>query len=102
QKLNKRIVGAKRNEEGIFEVKDEKQTYYYAKKLLVATGLSDNVPEIPGFSECYGKSVFHCPYCDAWEVRGKKLGVYARNKEGWELALALRSWSPEVKLFTDG
>jgi thioredoxin reductase len=50
----------------------------------------------------YGKSVHHCPYCDGWEVRGKKLGVYARDKDGSELALALKGWSNEVTLYTDG
>ena len=102
QKLNKRIVGATKNKQGIFEVKDESRTVYYSKKLLVATGLFDNVPDIEGFKECYGKSVFHCPYCDGWEVRDLKLGVYARNKEGSELALALKGWSDDVVLYTDG
>ena len=102
QKLNKKIIGAKRNDDEVFEVKDEKHTKYYSKKLLVATGLQDNVPEVEGFAECYGKSVFHCPYCDGWEVRNKKLGVYARNKEGWELALSLKGWTDEVTLYTDG
>src|SRR5579875_1093086 len=102
QKLNRKIVSAKKNEEGIFVVKDEKSTVYYCKKLLVATGLADTLPDIKGFFEFYGKSVFHCPYCDAWEVRDKKIGVYAHNKEGWELALVLKSWTEDVTLYTDG
>jgi thioredoxin reductase len=102
QRLNKKITGAKRNEHGTFEVKDENATIYCARKLLVATGLSDNIPSIEGFREFYGKSVFHCPYCDGWEVRDKKLAVYARDKEGWELALALKGWSEHVSLYTDG
>jgi thioredoxin reductase len=102
QKLNKKITSAKRNNEGVFEVKDEKGAKYYAKKLLVATGLSDTLPDIEGFQKFYGKSIYHCPYCDGWEVRDKKLGVYARNKEGWELALNLKSWSNDVTIYTDG
>jgi thioredoxin reductase len=102
QLLNKKIVNARRNEAGVFIVKDEQSQPYFAKKLLVATGLTDNLPPIPGFSEFYGSSVFHCPYCDGWEVRDQKLGVYARNKEGWELALALKCWSKDVSLYTDG
>lgn len=101
-RLQKRITHARKNNEGYFVVRDEEGNLYYSKKLLVATGLTDNLPEIEGFRELYGKSVFHCPYCDGWEVRDKKLGVYARNKEGWELALALKGWSAEVTLFTDG
>jgi thioredoxin reductase len=102
QKVKRTIVNARKNAEGVFLVKDENGTVYGAKKLLVATGLSDLVPRIKGFDECYGKSVFHCPYCDGWEVRDRKLGVYARNKNGTELALALTAWSPTVTLFTDG
>jgi thioredoxin reductase len=102
QKIHKKVVLAKKNEEGIFIVKDEYDTMYCSKKILVATGLQDTLPDIDGFKELYGKSIFHCPYCDGWEVRDKKIGVYARNKEGWELALALKTWSDDVSLYTDG
>lgn len=102
QQLHKKVVNARKNMEGIFVVKDEEGTVYNAKKMLIATGLSDNVPSIEGFKELYGRSVFHCPYCDGWEVRDKKLAVYARNKDGSELALALKGWSPHVTLYTDG
>ncbi|MDB5195884.1 MAG: NAD(P)/FAD-dependent oxidoreductase [Flaviaesturariibacter sp.] len=100
--IYKKIVTAKKNEDGFFLVIDVEGTTYLSKKLLVATGLSDNLPTVPGFNECYGKSVFHCPYCDGWEVRNKKLAVYAKDKEGWELALALKGWSNHVTYFTDG
>jgi thioredoxin reductase len=102
QLLPKKVVSAYKNEYGHFLVKDEEGTLYTAKKLLVATGLSDNVPSIEGFKEMYGKSVFHCPYCDGWEVQDKRLGVYAKNKDGSELAMALKGWSENVTLFTDG
>ena len=102
QLLRKKIVKAEKNDEGLFVAKDEEGRTYTSRKLLVATGLTDNVPDIPGFKELYGKSVFHCPYCDGWEIRDKKLGVYARNKDGAELALTLKGWSDFVVLFTDG
>ena len=102
QKLKKKVINARKNDQDIFEVKDENNSIYYSKKLLVATRLTDTVPEIKGFKEFYGTSVFHCPYCDGWEVRDKKIAVYARNKEGWELALALKGWTDEVTLYTDG
>lgn len=99
---SKKVTNARKNADGLFTVRDEEGTVYGAKKLLVATGLADKVPPVEGFKEMYGKSVHHCPYCDGWEVRDKKLGVYARNKEGWELALALKGWSEDVTLYTDG
>lgn len=99
--LKKKIVLAQKTE-GVFHVKDEDGKLYHAKKLLIATGLADKVPDVPGFKELYGKSVHHCPYCDGWEVRSKALGVYARNKNGFELALALKAWSDDVTYFADG
>ncbi len=99
---SKKIINARRNEEALFVVRDEEGNTYHSKKLLVATGLIDKVPKIEGFLEMYGRSVHHCPYCDGWEVRDKILGVYARNRDGSELALALKGWSNNVTLYTDG
>jgi len=100
--IHRKITSARKNGQGTFDVKDDKGTIYHAKKLLIATGLWDNVPDVPGFKELYGKSVHHCPYCDGWEVRDKEIGVYARNKNGFELALALKGWSDKVTYFADG
>lgn len=102
QLKHKKVVRAKKNPNDLFEVCEESGMVYLTKKLLIATGLKDNVPDIDGLESLYGKSVFHCPYCDGWEVRDKKIGVYARNKDGSELALALKGWSEHVTLFTDG
>jgi thioredoxin reductase len=100
--VGKKVTKARKNDEGIFVVTDENKEQYFSKKLLIATGVADNVPDVPGLMEMYGHSVFHCPYCDGWEVRDKVLGVYARNKDGWELALSLKTWSTHVTLYTDG
>ena len=102
KRIQTKITTAFKNGDGFFDVKDEKGEIYRSKKLLIATGLWDNVPDIPGFQELYGKSVFHCPYCDGWEVKDKEIGVYARNKNGFELALALKGWSKHVTYYADG
>lgn len=91
-----------KKKQDLFLVRDNKEKIFYSKKLLVATGLIDRLPTLEGFREFYGSSVFHCPYCDGWEVRDKKLGIYARNKNGFELALSLTTWSKSVTYFTDG
>ena len=96
------IIAVKKLQSTIFRVTDKKGTDHYAKKLLIATGLSDNIPPLPGMASFYGKSVFHCPYCDGWEVRDKRIGVYAKNKNGFELALSLKTWSREISIYTDG
>jgi thioredoxin reductase len=100
--IMKKVVQARKNAEGYFVVRDQDDKTYYAKKLLIATGLLDHVPDIPGFKEFYGKAVFHCPYCDGWEMQDKEIGVYARNKNGYELCLALKCWTDKVTLYTDG
>jgi thioredoxin reductase len=70
-----------------------------ARFLLLATGVGDVLPDVPGAADCYGRSVFHCPYCDGWEWRGRRMAVLGRR--GVPLALSLRTWSPSV-LFCPG
>ena len=72
------------------------------RKLLIATGVVDNLPEIPGFRELYGISVFHCPYCDGWEVRDQPLAIYGRGERGLGLSLEMTGWSRDLVLCTDG
>jgi thioredoxin reductase len=73
-----------------------------SRKLLLATGVVDHVPDIEGIREMYGRSVFHCPYCDGWEVRGRPLAIYGRGDRGAGLSLELTSWSRDLVLVTDG
>lgn len=73
-----------------------------SRKLLIATGVSDNVPDIPGIAELYGRSVFHCPYCDGWEVRDQPIAIYGRGHRGEGLSLELTPWSRDLVLCTDG
>ena len=77
-------------------------TVHQSRKLLVATGVVDNLPEIPGFKELYGRSVFHCPYCDGWEVRDRPLAIYGRGQRGLGLSLEMTGWSRDLVLCTDG
>ncbi|HEX4567580.1 MAG TPA: NAD(P)/FAD-dependent oxidoreductase [Vicinamibacterales bacterium] len=73
-----------------------------SRKLLIATGVADNIPEIPGFRELIGKGVFHCPYCDGWEVRDRPLAIYGRGARALGLSLELIGWSRDLVLCTDG
>jgi len=75
---------------------------FESRKLLIATGVADNLPEIPGFRELYGAGVFHCPYCDGWEVRDQPLAIYGRGARGLGLSLELVGWSRDLVLCTDG
>jgi thioredoxin reductase len=71
-------------------------------KLLLATGVVDQLPEIEGIKMCYGRSVFHCPYCNGWEVRDQPLAICGRGARGRGLALELTAWSRDLVLCTDG
>lgn len=85
-----------------FDVELEGGTRLRTRKLLLATGVVDHLPNIAGLRELYGRSVHHCPYCDAWEVRDQPLAVYGRGDRGVGLAIALTTWSDDVALCTDG
>jgi thioredoxin reductase len=88
--------------EGGFEVLLASGERILSRKLLLATGVTDKLPELPGFDELYGKSAHHCPYCDGWEWRDRAVAVYGRGDKGKEFALELLGWSPDIVLFTDG
>jgi thioredoxin reductase len=88
--------------EGGFETVGVDDTRLRSRKLLLATGRVDDLPPIPGLAELYGNGVFHCPYCDGYELSDQALVAYGRGAEGRKLALSLRSWSNNIVLCTDG
>ncbi|MEU8300445.1 FAD-dependent oxidoreductase [Micromonospora sp. NPDC048909] len=69
-----------------------------ARRLLVATGLLDELPDVPGVAQRWGRDVLHCPYCHGWEVREQRIGVLATGPFGVHQALLWRQWSPQVVL----
>jgi thioredoxin reductase len=96
------VLSAKRLPDELFILSTASGQVYQSKTILIATGVMDHVPDIEGLLDLYGKSVFNCPYCDAWEVRGKKLAVYGKSTRGFEQAIALQKWSENIVLCTDG
>lgn len=74
----------------------------HARFLLIATGVVDELPEVLGLRECYGHSVFHCPYCDGWERRDQRLGALGQGMSGMQLALSLKTWSSRIVLLAHG
>jgi thioredoxin reductase len=85
-----------------FQVTFEEGTQTASRKLLLATGVVDELPAIEGLEVLYGRSVFHCPYCDGWELRDAPLAIYGRGERGRQLALELTVWSRDLVLCTDG
>ena len=72
------------------------------RTVLLATGMLDEVPDIPGFAEVWGTSAHTCPYCDGFEHRDERLAVLAAGARGEHLAVLLRQWSNDVVLLSNG
>ena len=72
------------------------------RKLVLATGLRDRLPDLEGIEPLYGRSVHHCPYCDGYEWRDRALAVYGRGAKALGLALSLTTWSRDVIALPDG
>jgi thioredoxin reductase len=70
-----------------------------ARRLLVATGLADELPDVPGVAELWGRDVLHCPYCHGWEVRDQAIGILGTGPMAVHGALLFRQWSADVVLF---
>ncbi len=70
-----------------------------ARRLLLATGAVDELPDIPGAHERWGRDFLHCPYCHGWEVRDQPLGVLANGPRSADYAHLLRQWSDDVTFF---
>lgn len=71
-----------------------------ARRILVATGVGDELPDIPGVRERWGNDLLHCPYCHGWEVRDQPLGVLGTHPLAAEHAQLVRQWSDDVVFFT--
>jgi thioredoxin reductase len=71
-----------------------------ARRLLVTTGLVDELPDVPGLRARWGRDVLHCPYCHGWEVRDQAIGVLASGPQSLHQALLFRQWSADVVFFS--
>ncbi len=88
-------------ENGWFEVSVPNRSVR-SRKVIIATGLRDIMPSIPGFSECWGRTVIHCPYCHGYEVRDQKTGILAQGDMIMEMVRLIDHWTKDLTLFTNG
>jgi thioredoxin reductase len=95
------VVNGAKTKNG-FSVQTEAGETFAAKKLIFATGIKDIMPRLPGFAECWGISVIHCPYCHGYEVRNEKTGILANGDPGFEYATMISNWTKDLTLFTNG
>ncbi|MGN9788729.1 FAD-dependent oxidoreductase [Nonomuraea sp. ZG12] len=96
--LSGAVVAAERLEEGDFRVTLADGSSVLARRLLVTTGLVDELPEVQGLAERWGREVLHCPYCHGWEVRGERISILGTGPIAVHQALLWRQWSDRVTL----
>lgn len=85
-----------------FAVTLDDGTVLRSRALLVATGVRDVLPDLPGLAAHWGTSVLHCPYCHGWEVRDRRIGILGTGPMSWMQALMFHQWSDDVVLLTNG
>ncbi len=96
-----KVVSAERGDAG-FTVTLESGERLTSQMLLLATGLVDELPQIEGFKQFYGKTAHSCPYCDAWEHRGEPVAVAGGTQDAADLAIEMLLWSKDVVLCANG
>ncbi|MEP6862161.1 MAG: NAD(P)/FAD-dependent oxidoreductase [Deltaproteobacteria bacterium] len=73
-----------------------------ARRVLLCVGLVDQLPDLPGYRELWGNSLFQCPHCHAWEVRDRAFGYLAPDEQCADWSLLLRAWTADLIVFTSG
>lgn len=90
-------VNGKKTQKG-FAVTTDENELFEAKKLIFATGIKDIMPNIKGFSECWGISVIHCPYCHGYEFRNQKTGIMANGERAFHIASLVNNLTDNLKV----
>lgn len=96
-----RIIEVQNNEEN-FSLLTQEGERFETKKIILATGLKDILPEMKGIHEVYGKTLFSCPFCDGWELKDRPLALIAENPRALHMAKLLSNWTKDLIVFTNG
>jgi thioredoxin reductase len=75
---------------------------FTAQKLIFAAGITDTIPDINGFADCWGKTIIHCPYCHGYEFRGKATAIFANGARGFHLASMVHNLTNKLTILTNG
>lgn len=101
-RIEKQRVHRINKENTLFQVETENREVYSAKKIILATGFKEVLPDIPRVKEFYGKSLFSCPFCDGWELRDRALAVIANDQRALHMAKMVSNWTNDLIIFTNG
>lgn len=95
------VIKLEKADEG-FQVETAAGEKFSAKKLILASGVKDLMPDIPGFAECWGISVLHCPYCHGYEVRNEVTGILSDGDMAYDFSKLVYNLTKDLFLFTNG
>lgn len=101
-KFMKGLATSGRKTEDGFEIRLETDKIVKGNIVICATGIRDIMPDIDGFSECWGISAIHCPYCHGYEVRNTATGILANGEQDYEFTKLISNWTKDLTLFTNG
>lgn len=99
--LNDLAVSGQKTKDG-FIITTQTGKEFKAKKLVFATGIKDIMPDIKGFSECWGISVIHCPYCHGYEFRNQKTGIFSNGEKAFHVASLVNNLTDNLTILTSG
>ncbi len=99
--FNDLVISASKTENG-FGIQTSSGDLFTATKLIFATGIKDLMPNIKGFSECWGISVLHCPYCHGYEIKNETTVILGNGEYGFEFSKLISNWTKDLTLLTNG
>lgn len=99
--MNETVMSA-RGEKDAFELSTSSGNVVYGKRIIIAVGVSDQLPNLPGLKEKWGQGVLHCPYCHGYEIAGDRLGVFATSNIAAHQAHVVRDWGKVTVFLQDG
>ena len=99
--LDDTAISGKNNEKG-FTIRTIAGKEFEGRKLIFATGIKDIMPNIEGFSKCWGVSAIHCPYCHGYEFRNEKTAIMANGEHAFHIASLVNNLTNELSIYTQG
>lgn len=99
--VKQKIITATNTSKG-FELTTEDGKIYETRKVILATGVTDQLPAIDGFEHLWGSKIFHCAYCHGWEMRDRPAIVIAKGTIAWEMAITTSNWNSQLTFLLNG
>lgn len=92
-------ISSSSSQSSLFQLTTQKGDTIETRTIIFACGVTDIVPDIPGFAECWGKSVIHCPYCHGFEFQSEPTGLFMDSNVAGHMAPIVRNLTPDLTMF---